>query len=673
MFSSTLSKSANQDHPGTGESGNAHGHTHNHPSLNPKFAAIGGILILNSIFAKWVFFSNEPIASTLSAVAGAIILSFPIMWSAFKDLIQGKFYMNELVAIALLAAFVIGNFLEVGVIAFFMLIAITLEERTAVGAKASIEELVKLTPLSARKICSLEGERQEFDVLVKDLSIDDVIQIRPGENFPVDGTIINGNSTVNQSSITGESFPVDKNIDDEVYAGTSNLTGLVEVKVSKVGGETTLGKVRELIQEAEKSRIPILRLIDKYVVHYTPLILMIAALVWFFSQDLMRVILILVIACPCALIVATPSAVIAAIAAAARQGILIKNISHLETISQIDQIVFDKTGTLTKGELEVVELKPAEGIELSELLYAAASAESASNHPAAEAIRRLAAEAKVIPATPNKFIEEAGKGALANCNEGIFLVGRAQWLEENGITISESLEKNTPSLGFSIIHVAREKKFLGWIRFQDAIRKEAQNTVEKLASIGVSKCSMVTGDNELAANSVAEKIGITRIEANCLPESKVQYVEKIKSSGSIVAVVGDGVNDAPALAAGNIGIAMGAIGSDIAINSASVALMNNNLMRIPFLISLSRKTRMIIHVNLIFGATIIISGILFFIFGNQLLENFANFIGAEASVTKAFFAAFIHVAGTLAVFFNSARLIRFEKNWNRLKKPKMKN
>lgn len=638
-----------------------HDHDHGNAKVNLMTAIVGGVLILNSALAQWFFYKEDSFASTLSAVIGAIILAAPIMVSAVKDVLRGKIYMNELVALALMAAFVMGYYQEAGIIAFFMLLAITIEEKTAIGAKTSIEELIKLTPNVARRLRASTDEEEEIPAF--ELAVGDVIRVRPGENFPADGAVTNGSSEVNQASITGESLPVVKQQDDDVFAGTENLTGMVDVKVTGIGKDTTLGKVRDLIAAAEKTRLPIMRLVDRYVYYYTPTILMIAAIVWFFNPtDILRVVLVLVIACPCAVIVATPSAAIAAIASAARLGVLIKNVAHIEAASQIRAVVFDKTGTLTEGNLEVARLSPGVGVDLSELLEVAVCAESQSNHPAANATRRLAEEANVSWTTPSEFTEVTGRGVIAKVNGSEYRVGRESWFKESGLDVSayaDTFDDSDEFTGMSIVFVAKNQNVLGWMGLRDATRNDARETIDELNELGVDKCCMVTGDNDKVAQTVASNLGIGDVRAECLPEQKVEFVEDLKAAGYAVAVVGDGVNDAPALAAGNIGIAMGAIGSDVAVNSASIALMNNDLRRVPFLISLSRKTRAVMNQNLLFGGMIIVGGLMFFIFGNDLLDTIANAIKFEPSVFKAFLAAFIHIFGTLVVVFNSARLVRF--------------
>jgi len=365
------------------------------------------------------------------------------------------------------------------VVAFFMLMGEIIETRTAEGARASIESLIKLTPTKARRITS----KGEEEVPAKDLAVGDVIRIRPGDNVAADGVIVTGQGSFNQANITGESLPVDKKPGDEVFAGTQNLTGVLEVRVSRAGQDTTLGKVRELILAAEKTKLPIMRIIDQYMVYYTPLVLVISALVWAFTKDLSRVISVLVVSCPCAFILATPTAMVAALSAAARLGILIKNVSDIELAARINAFVFDKTGTITSGNLAVSRLAPAAGIQPAELLRLAASAEKYSNHPTAKALAQLAAEAGVRLSEPKNFAETAGRGIKAEVEGATMLVGRAQWLKDNRLSedFLSGVDLNETE-GFSLIFVARDGKFIGWLGLQDQTRAEAR---EALAGKGL--------------------------------------------------------------------------------------------------------------------------------------------------------------------------------------------
>ena len=588
------------------------------------FALVGGILTANSfILGAWL--PEQQFAAHMSALFGAFILAFPIIITAIKDLIRGKVYMNELVALAILAALVKADFQTAGIIAFFLLVTIIIETRTASGAQRSIEELIKLTPNTANL---LDENGNEREVAAQDLKVGDKILVRPGENFPVDGQIISGESTVNQASITGESVPVEKVSGDDVFAGTQNLTGAVQITVTKVGGDTTLGKVKEMIMQAEASRTPVVRIIDRYAGYYTPTVLMIAWITWWFSRDMDSVIAFLVIACPCAVVLATPTAVVAAVAAAARLGIFIKNISHLELASRISAFVFDKTGTLTDGLLSVVKLQGSEGITPAELLRCAASVERYSNHPTALAIMKLAKEAELELDEVSGFSEVHGRGVTGNCGQNVIRVGRGNWMRDAGISVPES--DPDEAAGMSVVYVSCDDKLLGWIGFRDKIRKESPVMLSDLRRLGVRYCAMVTGDRQSVADEVAGKLSIDEVKAGCLPETKVEFVENVKRT-HCVAVVGDGVNDAPALAAGDLGIA-----------SASVALMTNDLRRIAMLIYLAKKSQVIINQNLLFG--------MLFVFGGMIL----SIVGMMTPI----WAAVLHAGSTLIIIFNSARLVR---------------
>jgi Cd2+/Zn2+-exporting ATPase len=614
------------------------GHDHEHTPVRLTQTLVGLIFIVNSFLIGWLF-NADTMLDDVSAMIGAIILGYPIIWTSVKDIRQGILSINELVSIAVLAAFASGEYTTAGIVAFFMLMGEIIETRTADGARASIESLIKLTPTKARR---LKGETEE-EVAAKDLSVGDVIRVRPGDNVAADGIIISGQGSLNQATITGESLPVDKKPGDEVFAGTQNLTGKLEIRVNRAGQDTTLGKVRELILAAEKTKLPIMRIIDQYMSFYTPLVLVIGALVWAFTHDLNRVISVLVVACPCAFILATPTAMVAALSAAARLGILIKNVGDIEAAAKINAFVFDKTGTLTSGKLVVSRLAPLGDTPPAELLRVAASAEKYSNHPTAKALAQLAGEAAVPLEEPKEFNETAGRGIKAQVDGAPILVGRAQWLKDNGVTedFLKSVDLNETE-GFSLIFVARQGRCIGWIGLQDETRAEAREALAELKRSGVRRIAMVSGDRQPVAARVAREIGCEEVAAECLPQNKVDFVRQMKAKGYRVAVVGDGVNDAPALAAGDIGIAMGAAGSEVAIHSATIALMNNDLRRLPFLVKLSRSTRAVINQNFLFGVFFIIGGLTAAAFG------YLNPIVA----------ALMHNAGSLIVIFNSARLVR---------------
>lgn len=615
---------------------------------------LGGLLVISSFVvshpavARALFQLDSAAANPyadLLALAGALMLGVPLIAHALRCLVHGHMHMDELVALAVTAAIALGEYQEAGIIAFFMIISNLIETRTALGARASIESLLRLTPDKAHR---LRPDGSEEIVEAARLARDDLIRVRPGDNIPADGEVIGGQSTVNQANITGESLPVDKAPGDEVFSGTSNLTGALDVRVTKAGRDTTLGRVQSLILDAEKTRIPLMRLIDKYAGWYTPTVCMLAGIVWFFSEDkqvgIHKAITMLIIACPCALVLATPTAMVAALSCAARLGLLIKNVVQLEYARTLTAVIFDKTGTLTTGELSVTQLKPAPGVDGAELLHAAASAEQLSKHPAALALVEVARRAKLQLTRPDEFKETPGRGVLGRVNGETVLVGRSSWLKEQDVDMSLL---NHPDYaepeGVSLLYVARQGRCLGWVGLEDRTRPEARAAIEELRRLRIKNLSMVTGDKWSVARRVGAEMGCTEVRAEVLPEEKLHFVDDLKKRGHRVAVVGDGVNDAPMLAAGDLGIAMGAAGSDVAINSASIALMNSDLSRLPFLIRLSRATTLVVWQNILFGIA--------FIIGTMTLAIW----GPLTPIT----AAIAHTVATAVVIFNSARLVRF--------------
>ncbi len=621
---------------------------------------MGGMLVVSSFVVdfQWVartLFQHEAAVapsgrlhspySDVIALVGAVLLGAPLVWHALKGLAHGHAHMEELVALAVVAAIALGEYQEAGIIAFFMVISNLIETRTALGARASIESLLRLTPDKAHRMRS-DGSEEIVDA--KLLHAGEIIRVRPGDNIPADGVVLSGDSTVNQANITGESLPVDKTVGHEVFSGTNNLTGMLDIRVTKAGADTTLGRVQHLILDAEKTRIPLMRLIDRYAGWYTPTVCMLAAVVWFFSADkdigVRKAITMLIIACPCALVLATPTAMVAALSCAARLGILIKNVVHLEFARSLTAIIFDKTGTLTTGELSVSQMKPAPGVDGADLLWAAASAEQMSKHPAALALTAVARKAKIELAHPSNFVETAGRGVAAQVGGDQILVGRNQWLADQRVDMSLTghPEYAEPE-GVSMLYAARNGKCLGWIGLEDRTRSEARSAIDELRKLNIRNLSMVTGDKWSVARRVGAEMGCTEVQAEVLPEEKLQLVDDLRRRGHKVAVVGDGVNDAPMLAASDLGIAMGAAGSDVAINSASIALMNNDLSRLPFLIRLSRATTKVVWQNILFGVAFIVITMTLAIWGPL------------TPIT----AAIAHTVATAVVIFNSARLVRY--------------
>lgn len=618
---------------------------------------MGGLLVVNSYVAGWIW-PDRPFYSALSASMGAILLGAPLIWSSVRSLLRGDMRMDILAALAILAAFAQAaqaqlhdgsggqyqnaGYQLAGVVAFFMIISNLIETRTALGARASIESLIRMTPTWASRVLP-GGEEERMEA--KALKPGDIVRIRPGDNIPADGLVLKGVSSVNQATITGESLPADKQQNDEVYSGTTNLTGVLDVQVTRAGRDTTLGRVQKLILQAEQTKAPIMRLIDKYVGWYAPTILMIAGIVLFFTKDADRVIAMIVLAVPAALILATPTAVVAALSCSARMGILIKNVADLEQARRLTAVVFDKTGTLTTGQLSVTRIMPAPGVDGAELLRVAGGLEQMSRHPVARAIVEVARRAKLQLPEAEGVEEISGRGMRGTLSDGTkAMVGRATWLADEGadMSIQDDPHYKEPE-GLSTLYVVANRKCLGWVGLEDRTRPEARQAIDELREQGIKQLVMVTGDRWSVARRVAREMGASDVRAEVLPQDKLDLVDALKAKGHVVCVVGDGVNDAPALMAGDLGIAMGAAGSDVAINSASIALMTSDLRRLPFLVKLSRATTKTIWQNLLFG-------ILFIVVTMTL---------AGMGILGPMAAALLHTVAATVVIFNSARLVRF--------------
>ncbi len=622
-------------------------------SLRAQIAATlaGGTLLICSIIAGWLW--KQPFFAAVPAVLAVVLLGGPLVAAAIRDLLRGRAGLDALVALAVIGALSTGQYLESAAVAFFMIVSSLIEKRTAAGAEASIESLVRLAPTKASRLVTAGGQTEEEAVEATTLRPGDTVRVRPGDTIPADGRVVRGASTVNQASVTGESVPAEKAPGDDVYGGTINVTGVLDISVTKAGADTLLGRVKDLILQAERTRTPIMRLIDQYAAWYTPTILMLVGVVLFFALKnqpataFNRAIAMLVIACPSALILATPTAMVAGLSAAARLGVLVKSVATLEAARGLSAIVFDKTGTLTTGVLAVTRLAPTDGVAAADLLAAAASAEQNSRHPVARAVTDMARRARVPLVTPERFEEVAGKGVVAGfAAGGTVLVGRASWLAEavpGADTVAlEAVQTAPDAEGLSVLHVFRDGRPLGWIGLEDNARPEAAGAVDRLRGMGISRLVLLTGDRTSVARRVAGQMHFDEFKAEVLPHEKLEMVDALKAAGHRVAVIGDGVNDAPALAAGDVSIAMGAAGSDVAIHSASIALLNSNLDRIPFLVDLSRRTITVIRQNMVIG------GLFILVFMSL----------AGAGYVSPVLAALLHVVSGLAVVFNSARLIR---------------
>ncbi|MEM7622398.1 MAG: cation-translocating P-type ATPase [Planctomycetota bacterium] len=614
----------------------------------------GGMLAVTSWIAGLADVSS-PVVTKIPALVGAVLLGIPLFRASFDEIfIRRRVSSSSLAALAIFAAIATENYISAAVLAFILLVADQVLRRTAFGAQRAIEALVNLTPDTARIVGEDGAERE---VGIAQVAVGQIVRVRPGENLPVDGRVSSGRSSVNQASLTGEAMPVEVDAGSEVYAGTTNVTGAIEIEVTRIGADTTIGKVSQLIREAESAKTPRQLLIEQVSRFFVPVALTVAALVWFLNREspdaALMAVTVLVVVCPSALLLASPSAMVAAFASAARLGILVKDTKHLEASASIDAVVLDKTGTLTTGKFEVSRLAPAEGVEGAELLRAAATAEQSSNHPLATSIMVTARQARVQVDGIRDYEEIHGRGVRANTDAGEISAGRAAWIRElapHAAAQIDTVEKRTE--GMSGVHVLLAGRYLGAVGLEDKVRAQAKGVVERLRTLGVRSISIFTGDRIGVAKRVGVSVGADRLEAECLPEEKHEQLRAMVKRGERVMMVGDGINDGPALAEADVGVAMGMSGSDIAANSAGVALMTDDLNRLPFLIELARRARLITGQNIAASILVALVGLSLAATGN---------LGAGG--TAVFFAAMFHFGGDIVVLGNSFRLFRFGEDF----------
>lgn len=627
-----------------------------------SFFLIGGVLAIVSWIAHITGMTNDLVA-TFPAIAAALLLGSWLFVAAAKEVWNGRVSSSSLAALAILAAMVVGKFGTAAFLAFILLVADQIVQRTAKGAQHAIEQLVKLTPTEGRVV---DADGNERTVPVSQIKVGETVRVRPGENLPVDGRVLTGQSTINQASLTGEAMPVEVQVGSDVYAGTSNLTGAVDIQVTAAGADTTIGKVSGLIHEAESTRTPRQQLIEQVAKFYVPVAIAVAGIVYFFNARssiegvqqtaALKAVTVLVVTCPTALLLSSPSAMVAAFAAAARLGVMVTRSEYLESSATVDAVVMDKTGTLTTGRFEVSRLSPAEGVEGAELLSAAAAAEARSNHPLALSILRTAEQARVSVDKQGDYEEIHGAGVKARTSMGSLLAGRGNWIREQVPAAADQVAAVESRIeGMSGVHVVRDGRYLGAVGLEDKVRPNGKAVVERLRELGVRTVAIFTGDRFSVGKRVGLATGVDTVEAECLPEEKHELVKQLNADGYRVMMVGDGINDGPALAEADVGVAMGLSGSDIAANSAGVVLMTDELNRLPFLMELARRTRMIIAQN-------IVVSILMAIVGLALAASGAFITVGGASVGVGL-AALLHFLPDVFVVGNSFRLFRFGEDF----------
>lgn len=575
-----------------------------------------------------------------------IMCGIPILLEAFIGLVtRFDIKADVLVSMALIASVVIGEIFAAGEVAFIMQLGALLEDLTVARARDGIEKLVRLTPRTAR-ILSGEGERT---VPAEQVNAGDVIRVFPGETVPVDGVIISGNTSINQSVMTGEPIPVDKKPGDSVMSGTVNQLGSFDMRAEKAGEDSSIQRMIRLVQSADADKAKIVGIADRWATWVVFVALCAAGITWSVTGEIIRAVTILVVFCPCALVLATPTAIMAAIGNATKHGFLVKEGDALERLAAVSAVVFDKTGTLTYGRPEVAAAESVTPEYTNDEIYAfAAAAEIRSEHPLGKAVSesyRSTKNASVMKSEGFRMIPGQGVSAVVDNKE--VLAGNFEMMRGNGIDIPDSLHVRTREFldrGCTIIYVGISGRVAGFLALSDTLRTDARDTVSEI-KVTETVPVLMTGDSEKAAEYMAKKLGIERVYARCLPEDKLNHIDEYQNGGGQVCMVGDGINDAPALKKAFVGIAMGGIGSDIAVEAADIALINDRISELPHLIRLAKRMMITIKCNLTFSMTL----------------NFVAIILAMTGVLNPVIGALVHNAGSVLVIINSALLLRWKK------------
>jgi Zn2+/Cd2+-exporting ATPase len=602
-------------------------------------------LLVAAVVAKYLL--RAPEAATIALSLGSLaVTGLPIIWSAVVGLLRLQTNVDELVSIAIVASLLLGEWISAAVVAWIMVLGSMIEQYTNQRARRHLERLLEASPHEA---LLLDDNGQVTQVLVDQLRPGQRILVRPGDVIAADGIVEEGETTVDESMLTGESVPVDRLAGDRISAGTINGEGSLKVRVERVGVESTQGKIVQLIQKAEQHRAPIVRTAEAYAKWFTPTILILAAGVWAVTGDYHRAVTILIVGCPCAFVLATPTAVVAALGRASKQGVLIKGGKFLEACAQVNLLAFDKTGTLTQGRCRIREVIAIDGTKPEEVVAQAARLEAGAEHPIAKAITEHARERGLDISTAANIRREAGLG-ISEIAEQPWHLGSHRFIERQKIAVSAEAHAKAEAFqleGYSVLFLCEGDRLRGLLTVDDQLRSEAAGTLADLRNSGYGDIYMLTGDARTVAHRIGETLDIPtqNILAELLPEQKFERLEQFEEGGRRVCYVGDGTNDGPALARATVGVSIAARENTVALESADVVLMRDGLTALPFLLRLGKKTTRTINQNLLF-------------FG--LLFNAMMLVLSGTGVLTPILGAVGHNIGSVAVVLNSARLLRFK-------------
>jgi P-type Cu+ transporter len=600
------------------------------------FGLVFALVLIVVVFGEWLGLLEKLTAFVPAPVGWVLVLAggFPIFRNVFRAALRREVIAHTLMTVGVIAALIVGEWASALLIVLFMRLGNYAESFTTDRARGAVRELTALAPQTAR----IERNDEEIEIPAVEVQIGEVVVVRPGEKIPVDGDVVAGTATINQAAITGESMPIEAGPGTYVFAATIPTLGSLRVRTARVGPDTTFGRVVKMVEEAEAHRADVQRVADKFSAYYLPVVGIIAALTFLIRRDPLATAAVLVVACACSFALATPIAMLASIGAAARRGLLIKGGKYLEALARADVLVIDKTGTLTLGRPRLVKIVPLNGLREADVLALAAAVERDSEHPLAQAVRNAAQMYSIKVPEASSFVAIPGTGVRAQVSGNTITVGSQRSVAGQDIPVASELEAQ----GNTVLYVSRDGNLIGLLAAADTVRSEVPRAIERIRALGITHIELLTGDNERTASAIAAPLGIA-YRATLLPEDKITIVKQYQAQGKTVVMVGDGVNDAPALAQANVGIAMGAAGSDVAIEAAHIALMRDDWQLVPDVFEIARRTMHTVKLNI----------------GFTIVYNTIGLSLAALGILPPVLAAAAQSMPDLGILANSSRLLQF--------------